>query len=119
MSPFLKEEYAYISCITWATPQRRWGNYTLVDSKDFTFDWCCHYIAGFQFSSVEIWASNDPEATWYALTRARYDGEVTVLLTKSVWNALEKAYIENGMERKHIDTIKAMCDIVEDLNGSD
>lgn len=101
-----------------ATPQRRWGNYTLVDSKDFTFDWCCHYIAGFQFSSVEIWASNDPIATWYALTRARYEGEVTVLLTKSVWDALEKAYIEHGMEREHIDTIKAMCNIVEDLNGS-
>ena len=100
------------------TPQRRHGNYILVDSKDFTFDWCCKCIAGMQFSNVEIWASNDPEATWYALTRARYPGDVSILLTKSVWEALESAYVTHGMERKDIDIIKSMCDIVEDLNVS-
>lgn len=100
------------------TPQRKIGNYLLVDSKDFTFDWCCKCIAGMQFSSVEIWASNDPEASGYALTRARYPGDVSVLLTKSVWEALESAYVAHGMKREHIDDIKAMCDIVEDLSVS-
>lgn len=100
------------------TPLRRSGNYILVDSKDFTFDWCCKCIAGLQFSNIEIWESNDPKASWYALTRARYPGDVSVLLTKSVWEALESAYEAHGMTRKDIDSIKDMCDIVEDLNVS-
>lgn len=100
------------------TPQRRCGNYILVDTKDFTFDWCCKCIAGMQFSNVEIWASESSEATWYALTRVRYEGSVSVLLTKSVWEALEGAYKTQGMAQTDIDEIRAMCDIVEDLNGS-
>ena len=100
------------------TPLRRHGNYILVDSKDFTVDWCCRCIAGIEFSNVEIWASDDPGASWYALTRARYPGDVSVLLTKSVWEALEGAYKAQGMEKEHIDSIRAMCDIVEDLNVS-
>ncbi len=101
------------------TPQRRNGNYILVDSKDFTLDWCYRCIPGMQFSNVEVWASNDPEATAYAFTRTRHPGDISVLLTMSVWQDLESAYQERGMEQKHIDGIKAMCDIVEDLNVSD
>lgn len=96
---------------------RRAGNYLLVDSKIFTLTWCCHHIAGVEFSNVEIWASDDPKASWYALSRARSSGDVSVLLTKSVWEALESTFETHGMEREHIDSIKAMCDIVEDLKG--
>lgn len=53
-----------------ATPQRRIGNYLLVDSKDFTLNWCLSHIPGCRFDSIEIWASDDEDATAFAFSRA-------------------------------------------------
>lgn len=102
------------------TPQRKNGNYLLVDTKDFTIDWCLRTIPGCRFDSVEIWASDDPQATGFALTTSWGETNETgsILFTKSVWEALESAYEAHGMKRESIDGIKAMCNIVEDLNGS-
>lgn len=99
------------------TPLRRNVNYILVDSKDFTSSWCCKCIAGMQFDNVEIWASDDPEATAWAMSRhfGKKNNTGTILLTKSVWEALESLYQMGNMEQKHIDAIKASCNIVEDL----
>jgi hypothetical protein len=91
------------------------SDYILIDTKDFTLNWCYKNIAGMQFSNIEIWKSEDSKATAYALSRARSPQGISVLLTKSVWGALESLYQMGNMEQKHIDAIKASCNIVEDL----
>lgn len=99
------------------TPLRQSRNYVLVDSKNFTSGWCCRYLPGMQFDNVEIWDSNGPEATAWAISRAfgARDNTGTILLTRSVWEALESLYQMGNMEQKHIEVIRASCNIVEDL----
>lgn len=102
------------------TPQRRNGNYLLVDSKDFTLKWCLGTIPGCRFDSVEIWVSDDQDATAFAFSRAWGERNETgsVLMTKSVWEGFENHCLSNGMEEIHIQELKKMCNIVEDLNVS-
>lgn len=90
----------------------------LVDSKDFTLHWCCNYIAAYQLRDIQIWASDDPSATAFALGRARSENNITIILTKSVWDGLEGVYKIDGASEEDIAELKSMCYIVEDLNGS-
>lgn len=39
-------------------------------------------------------------------------------MTKSVWEGFENNCISNGMDEGDIQEFKKMCNIVEDLNGS-
>ncbi|XKX17485.1 hypothetical protein MVUOKPPV_CDS0088 [Klebsiella phage phi1_175008] len=91
------------------------SDYILIDTKDFTLDWCYKNIAGMQLPNIEIWESEDSHATAYALSRSRSPHGISVLLTKSVWKSLESLYKTGNLEQKHIDAIKASCNIVEDL----
>jgi len=101
--------------------KRRSGlkNYVVVDTKDFTLEWCCQFIGGMRFTNAEIWESSDSKATAYTLARVRtYGSDFSVLLTRSVWDDLEKYYREHDVKESDIEVLKSWCDIVEDLNGS-
>lgn len=100
-----------------------WGNrynnnFTLVDTRNFTFDWCIRHIPGCQFDNLQIWASNDPVATSYAIGRTFgiQKGTGGILVTKSVWEAFEKSVQEEGnFEKERLDEMKVYFNIVEDL----
>lgn len=92
------------------------SDYVICDTEDFTFDWCCRNIAGFQFQTIQIWQSNDPEATAYALTRLRHERDLSLLIAKSsLENYREycKAYMSEDIFHKFIETLNVA--IVEDL----
>lgn len=90
----------------------------LICPEDFTPTWCHHYLGGLEIANMQIWESFYPEATAYAITRARSEETVTVILGRSVWEALEAFYRSNDFEEEDILSLRGFCEIVEDLNGS-
>ena len=94
------------------------SDFLVCDTQDFTFDWCCRNIAGYQFTSIQIWQSNDPEATAYTLTRLRWEGSESLLIAKSVWQAYESLYLDVlGLDKDDFNKLGNSVNItlVEDL----
>lgn len=92
------------------------SDYVICDTKDFTFDWCCRNIAGFQFQTIQIWQSDDHEAIAYALSRLRYKGDVSLLVSKLSWERY-KEYCKEFMSDEVFDNFAESVNvaIVEDL----
>lgn len=90
----------------------------LICPEDFTPTWCHHYLGGREIANIQIWESFYPEATAYTITRARSEETVTVILSRSVWEALESFYRSDGVEEQDILNLRGFCEIAEDLNGS-
>lgn len=63
-------------------------DYFIVGSEDFNSLWAQRNTCGMQYRSIQIWESFDSEATAYVLSRLRWEGRASALMTKAVWEGL-------------------------------